>query len=131
MARYLLGRIAAAIFVIWLVVSMTFFLMHSIPGGPFSTDKVLPPQIMANINARYHLNDPLSKQYFDYLKNIAQFNFGPTFRYQGRSVNDLLKDGLPKTATLGLLATVLALVLGTGMGVVAALRQNKATVVLR
>lgn len=126
MARYLLGRIVAAIFVIWLVVTMTFFLMHSIPGGPFSTDKVLPPQIMANINERYHLNDPLSKQYIDYMKNIAQFNFGPTFSYQGRTVNDLFRDGLPRTATLGLSATVLALVFGTVMGVVAALRQNKA-----
>ncbi|SPF56779.1 oligopeptide transporter subunit; membrane component of ABC superfamily [Candidatus Desulfosporosinus infrequens] len=126
MARYLLGRIASAIFVIWFVVTMTFFLMHSIPGGPFSTDKVLPPQIMANINERYHLKDPFLKQYIDYLKNIVQFNFGPTYRYQGRTVNDLIKEGLPKSATLGLLAAVIAVVFGTGMGVVAALRQNKA-----
>jgi oligopeptide transport system permease protein len=127
MARYLLGRIVAAIFVVWLVITLTFFLMHSIPGGPFSSEKVLPPQVMANINARYHLNDPLFKQYTDYLKNISHLDFGPTFRYQGRTVNDLFKEGLPRTATLGLLATVLALVCGTGMGIAAALRQNKAT----
>ncbi|MHB1651193.1 MAG: ABC transporter permease [Desulfitobacteriaceae bacterium] len=125
MARYLLGRIASAIFVVWLVVTLTFGLMHAIPGGPFSSEKVLPPEVMANINARYHLNDPLSKQYVDYLKNLAHFNFGPTFRYQGRTVNDLFREGLPKTAALGLLATVLALTGGTTLGIIAALRQNK------
>lgn len=126
MTRYLLGRIASAILVVWLVVTLTFCLMHAIPGGPFSSEKVLPPAIMANINQRYHLDDPLAKQYLDYLKNIAHFNFGPTFRYEGRTVNDLFKEGLPKTMALGLVATVLALVGGTIMGVVAALRQNKA-----
>ncbi|MFZ3102248.1 MAG: ABC transporter permease [Desulfitobacteriaceae bacterium] len=125
MARYLLNRIVSAFFVVWFVVTLTFFLMHSIPGGPFSSERVLPPAIMANINERYHLNDPLFKQYIDYLKNIVHFNFGPTFRYQGRTVNDLFREGLPKTAILGLLATVLALVGGITMGIIAALKQNK------
>lgn len=125
MARYLLGRIASALLVIWLVITLTFILMHAIPGGPFSSEKVLPPAIMANINQRYHLDDPLSKQYFDYLKNIAHFNFGPTFRYEGRTVNDLFKEGLPKTIELGLIATVLALAGGAIMGIIAALKQNK------
>ncbi len=125
MARYLIGRILSAIFVIWLVVTLTFFLMHAIPGGPFSSEKVLPDQVMANINARYHLNDPLSKQYFDYMNNMLHFNFGPTFRYEGRTVNDLFAAGMPKTGALGGLATVISLIGGTVMGVVAALRQNK------
>lgn len=126
MVRYLIGRIVSAIFVVWLVVTLTFFLMHAIPGGPFSSEKVLPDQVVANINARYHMNDPLSKQYFDYMNNMLHFNFGPTFRYEGRTVNDLFKDGLPKTAALGTLATIMSLIGGTVMGVVAALRQNKA-----
>jgi len=126
MARYLLGRIISAIFVIWLVMTLTFLLMHAIPGGPFSSEKVLPPAVMENINNRYHLDDPLGKQYVDYLKNLSHFDFGPTFRYEGRTVNDVFKDGLPKTATLGALATLLALVCGTLMGIVAALKQNKA-----
>lgn len=126
MARYLLGRIASAVFVVWLVITLTFGLMHAIPGGPFSSEKVLPPAVMENINERYHLNDPISKQYIDYMKNLLHFNFGPTFRYQGRTVNDLFADGLPKTGTLGALATILALVGGTSMGIIAALRQNKA-----
>lgn len=125
MVRYLLGRIASALLVIWLVITLTFILMHAIPGGPFSSEKVLPPAIMANINQRYHLDDPLSEQYFDYLKNIAHFNFGPTFRYEGRTVNDLFKEGLPKTIELGLIATILALAGGTVMGIIAALKQNK------
>ncbi|MCO1603034.1 ABC transporter permease [Desulfosporosinus nitroreducens] len=126
MARYLFGRIVSALLVVWLVVTLTFFLMHAIPGGPFSSEKILPPAIMENINQRYHLNDPLANQYLDYLKNIAHFNFGPTFRYEGRTVNDLFREGLPKTIALGLVATVLALVGGTMMGIIAALKQNKA-----
>lgn len=125
MARYLLGRILSAIFVIWLVLTLTFFLMHAIPGGPFSSEKVLPPAVMENINSRYHLTDPLSKQYVDYLNNMVHFNFGPTFRYEGRTVNDLFRDGLPKTAAVGLTATVMALIGGTLLGVIAALKQNK------
>lgn len=125
MVRYFVGRILSAIFVIWLVLTLTFSLMHAIPGGPFSSEKVLPPAVMENINERYHLNDPLSKQYFDYLNNMMHFNFGPTFRYSGRTVNDLFHDGLPKTATLGLTATVMALIGGTLLGVIAALKQNK------
>lgn len=125
MVRCLLGRIISAFLVIWFVITLTFFLMHAIPGGPFSSEKVLSPAIMDNINERYHLKDPLFKQYTDYLKNIAHFNFGPTFRYQGRTVNDLFRDGLPKTAVLGFLTTVLAVVGGVAMGITAALRQNR------
>lgn len=125
MARYLLGRILSAIFVIWLVITITFFLMHSIPGGPFSTEKDLPDAIKANINEKYHLNDPLSVQYKDYMVDLAHFDFGPTFRYEGRTVNDLFADGMPKTATLGLLATIVSLTTGILLGVIAALWQNK------
>ncbi|MDA8443161.1 MAG: ABC transporter permease [Peptococcaceae bacterium] len=126
MAKYLIQRFISAIVVLWLVCTLTFVLMHSIPGGPFSREKVLPPTIMNNINERYHLNDPLSKQYVDYLKNLIHFNLGPTFRYQGRTVNDLIREGMPKTATIGLVATMLALLGGGLLGTVAALYQNKA-----
>jgi ABC-type dipeptide/oligopeptide/nickel transport systems, permease components len=125
MVRYLLGRIVSALFVVWFVITLTFLLMHSIPGGPFSSERVLPQSIMDNINERYRLNDPLLKQYTDYLKNIVHFDFGPSFRYQGRTVNELFREGLPKTAALGLMASVLALVGGIAMGITAALRQNR------
>jgi oligopeptide transport system permease protein len=86
---------------------------------------VLPDAVMENINARYHLNDPLGKQYVDYLKNIAHLDLGPTFRYAGRTVNDLIKDGLPKTATIGFLATIFGIGGGLILGSIAALGQNK------
>lgn len=126
MTKYLIQRLLSAVLVIWLVCTLTFILMHSIPGGPFSSDKVLPPAIMKNINARYHLNDPLFKQYVDYLKNLAHLNLGPTFRYEGRTVNDLIREGMPKTIAIGLLATVLAIAGGGLLGTTAALYQNKA-----
>lgn len=125
MAKYLIQRLLSAVLVLWLVVTLTFVLMHSIPGGPFSSEKVLPDAVMANINARYHLNDPLGKQYVDYMKNIIHLDLGPTFRYAGRTVNDLIKDGLPKTATVGLLATIFGIGGGLILGSIAALGQNK------
>lgn len=125
MARYLFGRVLSAIFVLWLVMTITFFLMHSIPGGPYTTEKELPEAIMVNINEKYHLNDPLSTQYIDYMNDLLHFDFGYTFRYQGRTVNDLFRDGLPKTATIGLLATIVSLTVGTTLGIIAALKQNK------
>jgi oligopeptide transport system permease protein len=125
LAKYLIQRLVSAVLVLWLVVTLTFVLMHSIPGGPFSSEKVLPDAVMENINARYHLNDPLGKQYVDYLKNIAHMDLGPTFRYAGRSVNDLIKDGLPKTATVGFLATIFGIGGGLILGSIAALGQNK------
>jgi oligopeptide transport system permease protein len=125
LAKYLIQRLVSAVLVLWLVVTLTFVLMHSIPGGPFSSEKVLPDAVMENINARYHLNDPLGKQYVDYLKNIAHLDLGPTFRYAGRTVNDLIKDGLPKTATIGFLATIFGIGGGLILGSIAALGQNK------
>lgn len=130
MAKYLVQRLISAVLVLWLVATLTFILMHAIPGGPFSSDKVLPEQIMQNINARYHLNDPLTTQYVDYIKNLFHGDLGPTFRYAGRTVNDLIKDGIPKTAAIGLFATLLAVGGGLILGTIAALWQNKAPDIL-
>lgn len=125
LGKFLIQRIASAGLVLFLVISLTFVLMHAIPGGPFSSEKVLPDAVKANIEERYHLNDPLSKQYVDYLINIAHFNLGPTFRYAGRTVNDLIKDGMPKTAAVGLLATIFSIGGGLFLGTIAALGRNK------
>ncbi len=130
MAKYLLQRLVSAVLVLWLVATLTFMLMHAIPGGPFSSDKVLPAQILKNINSRYHLDDPLTKQYTDYIKNLFHGDLGPTFRYEGRTVNDLIKDGMPKTAAIGLFATLLAIGGGLILGTIAALWQNKAPDIL-
>jgi oligopeptide transport system permease protein len=99
--------------------------MHAIPGGPFTAEKKLAPEVLKNINARYHLDDPLWKQYTDYMGNILKFDFGPSFKYQDRTVNKIIADGFPVSLELGSLAVLLAVVLGIPAGIIAALRHNK------
>lgn len=123
--RYLLRRCVDTIIGLFLIITVVFFLMHSIPGGPFAQEKRLPPEIEKNINERYHLNDPLLKQYMDYLKNLAKGDLGPSFKYQDQTVNDLIKNGFPVSATLGAIAVVFSLLIGCMAGIIAALNQNK------
>jgi oligopeptide transport system permease protein len=121
----MLRRLVSVVVVLWVVATGTFILMHAIPGGPFTTEKQLPPEIVKNIEARYQLNDPLWKQYLDYLKSIATWNLGPSFKYEGRTVNDIINDGFPVSAQLGALAIVAALLLGLPLGIIAALHRGK------
>ncbi len=94
MARYTLRRVVSMLITLWFVVTITFFLMHSIPGGPFDlNEKALPPQVLEALNEKYHLNDPLYKQYFDYLKGVATFELGPSFSRPGITVNQLIEQG--------------------------------------
>jgi len=99
--------------------------MHAIPGGPFKKEKALPPAVQRNIEERYKLNDPLWKQYTDYLRNLVRGDLGPSFKYLGRSVNDIIRDGFPVSATLGAWAILFALVIGVPAGIISALNQNK------
>lgn len=99
--------------------------MHTIPGGPFKKEKALPPAVQRNIEERYKLNDPLWKQYTDYLSNLVRGDLGPSFKYLGRSVNDIIRDGFPVSATLGAWAILFALVVGVPAGIISALNQNK------
>jgi len=123
--KYLLKRFISSIITLWLIITVTFFLMHSIPGGPFTREKNLPPEVIKNIEEKYHLNDPLPKQYFDYLKNIARFDFGPSYKYKDRTVNDLIMEGFPVSAALGIFAIIVALGLGIPAGILSSLRHNK------
>lgn len=100
-------------------------LMHSIPGGPFTSEKQLPEQIMKNIEDRYRLNDPLWKQYADYLGNLLKWNLGPSFKYESMTVNDIINSGFPVSGLLGSLSIALAVIIGIPMGITAALRQGK------
>lgn len=125
MGKYLLKRFISSIITLWLIITVTFFLMHSIPGGPFTREKNLPPEVIKNIEEKYHLNDPLPKQYFDYLKNIARFDFGPSYKYKDRTVNDLIMEGFPVSAALGIFAIIVALGLGIPAGILSSLRHNK------
>ena len=99
--------------------------MHAIPGGPFKKEKALPPAVQRNIEERYKLNDPLWKQYTDYLSNLIRGDLGPSFKYLGRSVNDIIRDGFPVSATLGAWAILFALVVGVPAGIISALNQNR------
>jgi oligopeptide transport system permease protein len=100
-------------------------MMKAIPGGPFSSEKKIAPSIMKNIDAKYHLNDPLWKQYTDYLVRVTKRDLGPSFKYPNRTVNDIISDGFPVSAKLGTYAVLLSLFLGLLAGVVSALWQNK------
>lgn len=125
MLKYIFKRILIGIIVLWLIATLTFFLAHAMPGGPFTRDKALPEPILNNLNARYHLDDPITKQYVDYMGNLLRGDFGPSFRYPTETVNDLIARGFPISATIGIFALIFALVLGIPAGMISALNHNK------
>ncbi len=154
MGRYIIRRILWMFLVLFVVSAITFLLMHSIPGGPFDREKSLPPEIMANLNERYHLDEPLLVQYARYLGDVlvphvshiapgvslqddALFNiqlsgdtwlkwmnFGPSFSSRSRTVNDIFRDQLPISAQLGVFALLIGVIIGLPLGILAALKQN-------
>lgn len=125
MLSYIIKRSVGSVITLWVVVTITFLLMHAVPGGPFDREKPLPKEVKAQMEARYHLDKPLWWQYGDYMKNLVHFDLGPSFQYQGRTVNDLVRDGFPASAQLGLVSVCLALLFGIPFGIAAALRQGK------
>lgn len=124
MGGLLLKRLLQAIPVLLIVITATFFLVHSVPGGPFSAEKNVPPEVIKALESQYRLDQPVWQQYFSYLGDLAQGNFGPSFRYPGRSVNELILGGLPTTVELACYAMLLACIIGIITGVFAALKPN-------
>ncbi len=124
MLRFVFRRFLSAIPTLFVIVTASFFMMRLAPGGPFNLDRPLDPQVMENLNRLYHLDEPLWSQYLRYLGNLIRGDFGPSFVYRDFDVGDLFASGLPVSIQLGLSALVLALLVGTTLGVVAALRQN-------
>ncbi len=124
LVQHAVSRLLALVPTLLALITLAFFLIRVAPGGPFDTEKVLPPEIRANLDAKYHLDDPLLEQYFRYLGQIVRFDFGPSFQYKDWTVNELIAQGFPVSLTIGGLAMVLAFVLGTMIGILAALRQN-------
>lgn len=125
MVHYIVKRIFSLIIVLFVVITVTFALMHSIPGGPFTSERNLPPAVMKNIEERYHLNDPLWAQYADYLQNIIKGDLGPSFKYEARTVNEIIAESFPVSAQLGTIAILLSVAIGVPVGIISALRQNQ------
>ncbi|MDG1307152.1 MAG: ABC transporter permease [Porticoccaceae bacterium] len=126
MFRFAFYRLLQAIPVLFIVISLTFMLVHSAPGGPFSADKAVPPEVIKALEAQYNLDQPLWQQYVSYVGDVLQGDFGPSFKYPGRDVTELIAAGLPATAELALYAMLVALVIGVSAGVAAAMRPNTA-----
>ncbi len=124
MLRYALLRLLGAIPTLFLVIVLAFLMMHAAPGGPFDSERVLPPEIEANIKAYYHLDEPLPAQLSRYLVNLAHGDLGPSYRYLDYDVNELIANAFPMSLKLGVSAIVLALLAGFSAGAFAALRQN-------
>jgi len=126
MLRYFLIRLAGAVPTLFIIVTLSFFLIRAAPGGPFDQEQTLPPEIMANLESAYGLNQPVLTQYGRYLRALAHGDFGPSFKYKDFSVTELIGQGFPVTFELGTIAIVLALMLGIPIGTFAALHRNSA-----
>jgi oligopeptide transport system permease protein len=125
MAGFIIRRVLWLIPVLFVVSLITFLLMHSVPGGPWAREKPLNAAVVARLNAIYGLDQPIWKQYIDWIVGMITLNFGPSYQYVNRSVNDILDDGFPKTIHLGVMAFVLAVGVGIPLGIIAALGHNK------
>lgn len=126
MARFIFYRLLQAIPVLLVVITVTFFLVRLAPGGPFSSEKAVPPEVLKALEEKYQLDQPVAMQYLDYLGDLVRGDFGPSFRFPGRSVEELILAGLPTTAELGIYALLIAMLLGSLAGVIAAIKPNTA-----
>jgi len=124
MLKFIAKRLMGAVPTLLVLVTLSFFLMHVAPGSPFSSERSLPPEVLANINAKYHLDEPVLNQFLYYLGGLLQGDLGPSFRYKDFTINELIAQSFPVSAEIGLWSFVTALLIGVGCGVYAALRQN-------
>ena len=123
--KFLIKRILMGFVTLWLVITITFFLLHLLPGDPFQSEKAIPPKIKENLMAKYHLDKPLGVQYVEYLKSISKGDLGMSMKVRGRTVNDVIVDSFPVSADLGARAIIFALVVGIPLGIIAALKRGK------
>lgn len=127
MVRYLTKRVLLILLSLFFIVTLTFFLMHAAPGGPFTSEKKIPPAILHNLQAYYGMNKPLYQQYLSYLGRVAHWNFGPSMTSKGQTVNEIINRSFPVSLILGLEAVFFAVAVGVFLGCIAALRHNKFT----
>ena len=124
MIRFFVSRILQAIPVVFIVITATFFLIRVAPGGPVDADKIVSQEVLKQLNARYKLDEPIHTQYFDYLTNLIKGDFGPSFRYTNRSVNEMISAGLPITFELAFYAILFAIITGISAGLIASIKPN-------
>ncbi|WP_442945422.1 ABC transporter permease [Oceanirhabdus sp. W0125-5] len=124
--KFFLKRFLSAIFTLFLISTVTFFLMKAIPGGPFSKNEKLPEKVIEALEEKYHLNDPIHKQYLDYMARLVKGDLGPSFARPGVEVTNLMKQGFPISASIGIYAVLMVLIIGVPFGIIAAIKQNKA-----
>jgi len=124
MLRFIIRRLLQVVPVLFVIITATFFMVRFVPGGPFTGEKSIPPEILKNLEAHYGLDQPLWRQYLSYLGSIAQGDLGPSFKYANRSVNEIIGDKLPVSLELGSLSLLVAMMVGLPLGVLAAVRRN-------
>lgn len=126
MLRYALQRILGIIPTLFIIITLSFFVIRLAPGGPFDEEQTLPPEIKANLEAAYGLDKPIWQQYLNYLSGLSRADFGPSFKFKDFTVTELIAQGLPISLTIGLSAVLLGLLIGVPLGTFAALKQNSA-----
>lgn len=125
MLKYILKRVGMGLITLWAIITITFVIMHNIPGNPFTKEGKMTEAVYNNLMAHYNLDKPLAEQYVIYLENLAHLDLGPSTKSKTRTVNDYIKDNFPVSAQLGIVAFIFALVLGVVLGIVAALKRNR------
>ena len=125
MWKYFLKRLVIMLVAMFLIILLTFIIMHSIPGGPFTSNKQVSEEVEAALNAKYNLDAPLYEQFFSYLKNILHGDFGPSSKYTGKTVNDFIYSGFPVSGRLGLVTIIFVLLAAIPMGILAAIKNGK------
>jgi oligopeptide transport system permease protein len=124
MLRFLVRRLLETIPVLFVIITATFFMIRFVPGGPFTAEKAVSPEILRNLEAHYGLNKPLPRQYLDYLESLLRGDLGPSFKYPNRTVNEIIADKLPTSLELGAWSLLVALAIGLPLGVLAAVKRN-------
>jgi oligopeptide transport system permease protein len=124
MKSFFFKRFLMGIPVLWVVATLTFIIMHVVPGGPFDREKKLPQEIIANIESKYHLDKPIFEQYGIYMKNLLKGDMGPSYKYIGRDVKDIIKDSFPVSFQLGVIALLITVIIGIPFGILAGMKQN-------
>ena len=125
MIRFFAKRIGMMLIALFMIILLTFVIEHSIPGGPFTSDRKVSPEVEEALNEKYHLNDPLPKQFLDYLGGVLRGDFGPSYKYTGKDVNDFISNGFPVSAKLGGLTVIFVVLASIPMGILAAVKNGK------